>query len=112
VGNQAARHHHDTRRIFIKPVNNARPRQIFHFWRVVQQCVNQRTVGVTSRGMHHQAGGLVDNQQVLVLKHNIQVDCLWLPTDLRLRFSVQRQSVPQHHFVTGLAGFPVYCERP
>lgn len=43
---------------------------------VMQQRVDERAGGMSGRGVHHQTGLLVDHQQVLVLVHHVQRDCL------------------------------------
>ena len=39
---------------------------------VVQQRIDQRSVRITRRGMDHESGGLVDDDQVLVLEHHAE----------------------------------------
>src|SRR5690554_4245289 len=112
VGNQAAGHHHNAGGVFIQPVHNAGPGQVFHFRRIVQQRIHQGAVGMARRRVHHQPGRLVDHQQVLVFVHDIQRDRLGFPGNLHFRLGVQVQNVVHHDFVPGLTGFAVHRQRP
>ena len=111
VGNQTTRHHHDAGRVFVETVHNACSRQVLHFRGMVEQGIDQGAVSVARRRVDHQACGLVDDQQVLVLVHNIQVYRFCFPTDLRFRFRVQVKPIAQHYLVPGLTGFSIDRQR-
>src|SRR5215213_2848404 len=65
----ALRQNHQARGVAVEPVNHAWPGGIFPtFYFPVQECVHERTRRVAGTRMHHEARGLVDDQDVLVLE--------------------------------------------
>jgi len=82
-GRAGARHHHQTARVLVQPVHDARARQLCRARVTPEQAIEQRTAPVSGRGMHDEPGGLVDHQQMLVFMHHIDryrlgVECLAL----------------------------------
>ena len=66
---------------------------------------------MAGRRVHHQARGLVDDQQVLVLIDNIEGNFLGLPAHLGFRLGIQRQAIIQHHFVPRLSRLTIHRQR-
>ena len=50
----------------------------------MQKSVEQRAVGMASGGMHHQAGGLVQHEDVVIFEHDVQRYILCYPFALGL----------------------------
>ncbi len=55
------------------------------------------------RRVHHQTGGLVHNQQMLIFKDNVEVDLFSLPIGHRLHGHIQGDLVAHHHLVPRFA---------
>ena len=67
------RHHHHPTGVLVEAMNDARPQRIgapLNF-RVVEQRVDERPVGMTGRGVDHQARGFVEHEEVVVLEKHI-----------------------------------------
>ena len=75
---ERAAHHHQARGVLVEPVHDARARQRGGVRVAEQDAVEQRARPVARGRMHHQAGGLVDHQHVLVLVDDVQRDVLGL----------------------------------
>ena len=73
---QGPGHHHQAGGVLVQPVHDAGARQFGQLRVVVQQGVEQGAGGVARAGVHHQAGRLVEHQQVLVLVHDGERDGL------------------------------------
>lgn len=65
-------HHHQSRSVFVQPVNDARAGQLGSTLPMVQQPIHQRTRPVTCGWVDHQTGGFVDHQQRTVFVDHIQ----------------------------------------
>ena len=74
--------YHDAGRVLVEAVNNARTGDAADAGQLgaamKQQCVDQRATLRAARGVNHEAGRLVDDDEVLVLEHDIERDILWL----------------------------------
>ena len=71
-GLQGLADHHQPRGVLVQPVHDAGTRQRRRARIARQQAVEHCARPVAGRRMHHQAGRLVDDQQVLVLEHHRQ----------------------------------------
>ncbi|MNE43920.1 hypothetical protein D3C80_1381190 [compost metagenome] len=67
---------------------------------VVQQGIEQRAVGVTGGRVHHQAGWLVDDQDIVVFVDDIQLDGLGNPLALGFLLGVEFKDGTAMHDVT------------
>jgi hypothetical protein len=69
----------EARRVPIEPVHDPRPLGVLSpGGSTLQQSVDERAVSVTGRGMDDDTGGLVHDEEVLVLEDHAQVDLLRL----------------------------------
>ncbi len=59
-------------------MHDAGTRNVAHLRHMMQQCVEQRAFPVTGSGMHHHAGRLIHHQDMVILKHDIDIDILRL----------------------------------
>ena len=77
VGQIGLRHHHQPRGIPVQPVDDAGPALCpsGQCRAPGDQCIDQGVVPVSRRGMYHQAGGLVDDCEVLVFEDDGQWNC-------------------------------------
>ena len=96
-GLACSRHHHQAAGVFVQAVHDARAWQLRGLRIATQQTIEQRALPVAGGGVHHQARRFVDDAQMLVLKHHVQVHGLGLES-LALRRGAQ-----QH--LAALAGF-------
>ena len=75
-------HHQATAGILIQAMHNSRPKDAANptepTGAMVEQGVDQRVILMAGRWMNHQSRRLVDYQQTVVFKQNIQRDGLWL----------------------------------
>jgi len=85
VGGERARDHHQARRALVQAVDDAGPRQRRQARIMVQQAVLQRATVVPRCRVDHQPGGLVDDDQVVVLVDDGEVDRLGGGVDHRIR---------------------------
>ena len=79
VGLIAERHGQQPARVAVQPVHDARPQRITPNQRraeVMQQSVDQGSVRMADRRMHHQPRRLVHHHQVVILMHDIQGNIL------------------------------------
>ena len=75
-------------RLLVQPVNYPRPGQLLKRWHPVQKAIHQSATRISSAWMHYQAGRFIDDEQIFVLKDEIQIQwlrladnrnlCLWL----------------------------------
>jgi hypothetical protein len=80
VGLGALRYHHHPAGVLVEPVHDAGAQRIgaaLHLG-VVQQRVDERAVGVARSGVNHEAGGLVEDDQMVVLEQDLQGNRLGL----------------------------------
>ena len=70
------RNDQQTAGVLVETVNDARPRNPRKLRRVMQQRVGKRSVPVAAARMDDQAGGLVDDEQRIVLVHDDEIDRL------------------------------------
>jgi len=77
--------HHEPRGVSVQPVNNARPRKIAQRGRMSQEPVQQCALRVARRGMNHQPGRLIEDDEVLILREDAQLHGLGHPVSLWLR---------------------------
>ena len=88
VGDVGLGDHQQPRRVLVDAVDDAGPRDAADARQaagaMVEQRVDQRPVAIAGGGMDDQAGGLVDDQQMLVLEDDRQRDVL------RLRYAPAR----------------------
>jgi outer membrane protein assembly factor BamD len=84
VRNQVARHHHQTAGRLVQPVDYPRPGQVGQRGIIVQQRIQQRPDRIASGRVHHQAGRLVNDQQIGVRVDHLQRDILGAIARLRL----------------------------
>ena len=75
--------HQKAAHVLVEAVHDARPQHPADPGQaaraVGEQGVDQRPARVSGGRMHHQAGGLVEHQEVLVLEHDIERQHLALP---------------------------------
>ena len=102
-----AGHHHQAGGVLVQAVHDAGTRQARQALVVVQQGVLQGAVGVARGRVHHQPGGLVDHQQVLVLVADLQRDGLGKAFHLPLRLGVQFHPVAGRDLVALSGGAAV-----
>jgi len=67
----------EARRVAVEPVDDSGPLEFVPTRGAPrEQAVDERSVGVAGRGMNDDAGGLVDDEEVLVLEGDAEVDVL------------------------------------
>ena len=84
-------HHHQPGGVLVEAMDDTGARHIDDIRHMVQQGIEQRTVGMPGSRMHHQPGRLVDDQQVLVFVDDIQCNVLGQPFALGFLLGLQRQ---------------------
>lgn len=84
-------HHHQTGGVFVQAVNDACTRYVDDIRHVVQQSIEQGTIGVACGRVNHQPCGLVDYQDVLVFIDDIQLDILGHPLALGFLLGLKGQ---------------------
>ena len=77
---------------------------------VVQQRVDQGAVGMAGRRMHHHAARFVHNNDVLVLKDDVQGQGLGDQGQIGGRRELDREQIPGAHLVVFLHGRPVQAD--
>ena len=81
---QARRNHQQARGVFVETMNDARAGDALQRGSMPEQRVDERAVGVTGPGMHHESGGFIEHQQIRVLKEHAQRKILRPPGDFGL----------------------------
>ena len=83
---QRARDHAETGRILVQPVHDACPRYADLRREPIQQPIEQGTTAISRCRVHDQTRRLVDDEQVLVLMHHLDIDVFGLDRrGIRLR---------------------------
>ena len=80
-------------RVLVEAVNDAGTRNFIQGRYVVQQSVQQRPRRIPRAGVHDQAGGLVDDQKIVVLVHDIEFDQLRFCTNIDLRHGLKNHGL-------------------
>ena len=91
MGLQGLGHHHESGGVLVQAMDDAGTRHAVQRGYVVQQGIEQGAVGMAGGRMHHQPGGLVEHQQVIVFVDDVQLDVLGHPLALGLALGAQRQ---------------------
>lgn len=104
--------HHQTGGVLVQAMDDAGTRHVLEPRHMVQQGVEQCAIGMPSSWMHHQSGGLVQHQQVIVLEDDIQLDVLGYPLALRLLLGIQLQQSAAVHDVARTQHAAVNGEEP
>jgi hypothetical protein len=81
---QGLSHHHESSGVAVEPMDDAGSRKVSQVRKVRQQSIEQGPTWVAGCGMHHEARGLIDHQQICILKHHIQRHRLCKPVSLGL----------------------------
>jgi len=94
--------------VLVQAMDQTRPGQTFQAPIKMQQCVDQRALGMAGAGVHDQTRRLVDNQQLLLLDQNLQVNGLrtrvaWV----RLQGCLKQHLLATADRLTRLGGLPV-----
>jgi len=79
---------------------------------MMEQRIDQRPGLMPRRGMHDQAGRLVDHQQVLILVDDIKVYGLRLPAHLRRYVGGNDDFVIHKHLIPGFRARPLTVSSP
>ncbi len=111
VGLQRLGHYHQAGRVLVQAVDDPGARHIGDVRDMVEQGIQQGAVLMAGSRMDHQAGGLVNHQDVLVLVDDFQLDVLCEPLALgfllglqdQLRAAVDDVARAQHGAVDGQA---------
>lgn len=112
VGLEGLGHHHQAGGVLVEAMHDAGPGHVGQVGGMVQQGVEQGAVHVAGRRVHHQAGGLVQHQQVVVLVDDVQLDVLGHPLTLGLQFGIERQHGTAIDGVAGAEHLAVHGESP
>ena len=102
--------HHQTSGVFVQAMHDPRTRYIDDVRYVVQQGIEQSAVGMPGSRVHHQAGRLVDDQDVIVFVNDVQGDVLGDPLTLGFLLGSQFQDGTTMHNVTGAYDASVHSE--
>ena len=89
---QGLGHHHQAGGVLVQAVHDAGARHIGQMRHVVQQRIEQGAVLVAGGGVNHQAGRLVDDQDMVIFIDDVQLDVLGDPFTLGLQRDVQFQA--------------------
>ena len=84
VGRQRLGDQQESGRILVDTVDNPGPRHLLKLRRMVQQAVHECAARVTRSRVDNQPSRFIDDQQVLILVHDVQLYGLWLRAYLAL----------------------------
>ena len=85
-------HHHQAGGVLVQAMHDTGTRNVDQIGYAVQQCIEQGTVLMAGRRMHHQPRRLVQHQDLLILVDDVQIDVLRHPFALRLLFGLEHQT--------------------
>jgi len=88
-------------RILVDTMDDPGPWHLLQLRSVVQQAIHQRATRVARPRMDDQASRLVDDQQVLILIHNIQRYGLWFGTHFALDKGLELNDLPARNGIAG-----------
>ena len=108
VGRLRARYHHQAGGILIEAMDNPGTRQIGQLGGVMQQAVLQRAIPIAGRRVHDESCRLVDNQQIIIFKYDLQRNILRDAGDLRFDDGREPQTIAQADLVARSALFVVH----
>jgi hypothetical protein len=94
-----AGHDQQPRRVAVEAVDDARPVRVLPARRLPDEPVDERARASAGAGVHGDAGGLVDDEQVLVLEGDAQRDVLLLERR-SLRLGLERELLSPAELVT------------